>query len=91
MVTARESGMSGRDDPTIVGWAAREGRVLLSHDVNTMTRHAIDRIAEGLACPGVMFVLRSASIRQVIEDVSFVVEYCDASELEGQMIYIPLR
>ncbi|HKA17799.1 MAG TPA: hypothetical protein VKN18_05735 [Blastocatellia bacterium] len=27
----------GADDPTVLEWAASEGRVLLTHDVNTLT------------------------------------------------------
>ncbi len=33
----QDSGLSGADDPTVLAWAAREGRVLLTQDVKTMT------------------------------------------------------
>jgi hypothetical protein len=34
--TAREAGLAGLDDLTVLGIAADEGRVLVSHDVSTM-------------------------------------------------------
>jgi len=36
IVRIQEVGLSGADDPTVLEWAAREGRVLLTHDVTTM-------------------------------------------------------
>jgi predicted nuclease of predicted toxin-antitoxin system len=36
--TVQEAGLSGADDTVVLEWAAREGRVLLTHDVNTITR-----------------------------------------------------
>ena len=38
LVRVQDVGLSGADDPTILAWAAREGRVMLTHDVSTMTR-----------------------------------------------------
>ena len=40
IVRAQDTGLSGADDPTILQWAAEQGRVLLTHDVSTMTKHA---------------------------------------------------
>ncbi len=36
IVHIQDVGLSGADDPTVLEWAAREGRVLLTHDVTTM-------------------------------------------------------
>lgn len=43
MVRVQDIGLSGKDDPTILEWAAQEGRVLLTHDVATITRYAYER------------------------------------------------
>ena len=32
--------LSGVDDPTVLAWAAQEGRIVLTHDVATMTTFA---------------------------------------------------
>ena len=91
IATVQVSGLSGCDDPTVLDWAAQEGRVLLSHDMNTMTKHASDRIAGGLPCPGLILVPRDVPLRAVIEELSLICECCDKSELIGRILYIPLR
>jgi hypothetical protein len=48
IIRAQDAGLSGRDDPTILEWAASSERVLLTHDVSTMTRYALDRVRVGL-------------------------------------------
>ena len=40
----QDVGLSGKDDPTVLEWAAQEGRILLTHDVATITRYAYDRV-----------------------------------------------
>jgi predicted nuclease of predicted toxin-antitoxin system len=47
VVRVQDAGMSGADDPAVLEWAAREGRVLLTHDVATMTRYAYERVRAG--------------------------------------------
>jgi predicted nuclease of predicted toxin-antitoxin system len=34
ILRVQEVGLSGADDPTVLEWAAREGRVLFSHDIS---------------------------------------------------------
>ncbi len=38
IVTIQESNLSGAHDEDVLEWAADEGRVLLTHDVSTMTK-----------------------------------------------------
>ncbi|SRR6266478_5267251 len=47
----RELGLANRPDTEVLEFAAREGFLLVSHDVNTMTAHASQRIASGLLMP----------------------------------------
>ena len=44
IVRAQEADLSGADDPTVLEWAAQQGRVLLTHDVSTITKYAYERI-----------------------------------------------
>jgi hypothetical protein len=80
----------GADDPTVLAWAAGEGRILLTHDVTTMTRHAFERVRAGLPMPGVFAASRAVSIRQAIEDVLLLAECSLDGEWEGQVRYLPL-
>ncbi len=44
IVRTQDAGLSGTDDSAVLEWAAREARILLTHDVTTMTRHARERV-----------------------------------------------
>ena len=53
IVRIQDIGLSGADDSTVLKWAARENRVLLTHDVTTITRYAYERVQAGQHMPGV--------------------------------------
>ena len=38
LVRVQDVGLFGKDDPTVLAWAAKENRILLTHDVATITR-----------------------------------------------------
>ncbi len=48
IVCIQDVGLCEADDPTILEWVANENRVLLTHDVSTMTRYAYERVESGL-------------------------------------------
>lgn len=89
IVRVQDVDLSGEDDPTILEWAAEEGRVLLTHDVTTITRYAYDRVKQSQSMPGVIEVRTDAPIGRVIEDVLILVECSQEGELEGQVQYLP--
>ena len=91
VVRVQDVSLSSTDDPTILEWAAQQGRVLLTHDVSTMTRHAYDRVRAGKPMPGVFEVGEYLSIRQAIEDLLLIAECSRESEWEGQVRFLPLR
>jgi predicted nuclease of predicted toxin-antitoxin system len=50
----QDAGLQSGDDPTVLAWAATEGRVLVSHDVSTLTAHAYARVRAGQPMPGLV-------------------------------------
>lgn len=91
IVSIQDVGLSGADDLTILEWAAREGRILLTHDVSTITRYAYDRIRAGEFMPGVFEVNRGLPIGAAIEDLLLLTECSEKGEWEGQVRYLPLH
>jgi hypothetical protein len=83
IVRIQDVGLSGADDRTVLEWAAGDGRILLTHDVTTLTRHAYDRVRVGQPMPGVFEVSRRVPIGQAIEDVLLLAEYSRDGEWEG--------
>lgn len=90
IVRVQDVGLSGADDPTILAWAAQENRVLLTHDVATITCYAYERVTQGQPMPGVIEVGVDVSIGKVIEDILLILECSLEGELEGQIQYLPL-
>jgi predicted nuclease of predicted toxin-antitoxin system len=90
IVRVQEAGLSGAVDPDVLEWAARESRILLTHDASTMTRYAYERVAVGLPMPGVFQLSRGISLTLVIEDILLIAECSIEGEWEGQVRYLPL-
>jgi len=74
LVRSVHVGLDGVDGPVLLEWAAAEGRILLTHDVNTIPRFAYDRVRAGLTMPGVFLVSSSMRIGQAIDELTFVIE-----------------
>ena len=87
----QDAGLEGSDDPVVLEWAATEGRVLLTHDVNTLAAFAYERIANGLPMPGLFEVSLTVPIKVAIEDILLLAECSFEGEWEGQVNYIPLK
>lgn len=90
IVRIQDIGLSGTDDQTVLEWAAQEERVLLTHDVRTITRYAYERVDADQLMPGVFEVSPDMSIGRAVEDILLLVEYSLDGEWEGQIRYLPL-
>ena len=91
IVRIQDVGLYGADDSTVLEWAAKEERVLLTHDVSTITRYAYERVQAGDLMPGIFEVSREISLREAIEDILLLAECSEEGEWEGQVRYLPLR
>jgi len=90
IVRLQDTLLAGADDPTILEWAAQERRVLLTHDISTMTGHAYARIRAGKPIAGIIEVPQSLPIGQAISDLLTIVQCSFPEELENQIQYLPL-
>jgi hypothetical protein len=91
IVRVQDVGLSGKDDPTVLAWAAEANRVLLTHDVSTITAYAYDRLRNGHDMPGAFEVSRDVPILVAVEDILLISECSHPHEWEGQVRYLPLR
>jgi hypothetical protein len=90
LVRVQDVGLSGADDQTVLEWAASEGRVLLTHDVATITRYAFERVRLGQPMPGVFEIRRGTAMGVIIDDLMLLDECSTEGEWEGQVRYLPL-
>jgi len=91
IVRAQDVGLAGATDESVLAWTADQDRVLLTHDVSTVTAHAYRRVMKGDRMPGVLEISRRVPIREAVEDILLLAECSNAGELEGQIRYLPLR
>lgn len=92
IVRVQEVGLSGADDPSVLQWAAEQARAVLTHDVNTMRRFALDRVQYGLRMPGLLLVKNPpADMNAVIQDIVLMAQCSWEGEWEGREHYLPLR
>lgn len=90
IVRVQDAGLSGADDATVLAWAAAESRVLVTHDVSTLTKYAYQRVEAGAPMPGVFEAGTDLAIGHAIDDLLLIVECSLEGEWEGQVRYLPL-
>jgi hypothetical protein len=90
VVWVQDVGLAGVDDRIVLQWAADQGRVLLTHDVTTMTRWAYERMAAGQPMPGLIEVSSRAPIGEVIEELLLLALGGVPSDVDQQIVYLPL-
>ncbi len=91
LIRIRDTEMHGANDPDILDWAAKERRVMLTHDVTTMTKHAYERVRTGKPMAGVFEVSCTTPLSVVIDEIILLAECSFEGEWDGQVRYLPLR
>lgn len=88
-IRVQDTGIAGADDPRVLEYAAKQGYIVLSHDVNTMRGYFYERIKAGLPTPGLFLVHKQTPIGDVIDALELIILASDESEWLGQATYIP--
>ena len=90
IVRIQDTPLAGASDPAILEWACQEKRVLLTHDVSTMTQYAYERIRGGESIAGIVEVSQSIPVGKAIEDILTIAACSSSEEFENQIQYLPL-
>ncbi len=90
IVRVRDIGLSEADDGEVLAHAASSGRVVLTHDVNTLIGLAYQRVRLGEPVAGVILVPQSLPVGIAIEDLLLTIECTSQEEWEGYVQYLPL-
>jgi hypothetical protein len=91
VVRVQDSDRRGADDATVLALAASQGRVLLTHDVSTLIRVALERVRTGEPMPGVIATSQSLPLRPVIDDLILIATCSEPEDWTNQIRYLPLR
>jgi len=87
--TAHAANLRGVPDPEVLAYAAKEGRVLVSHDITTMPRHFGDFV-QSADSAGVLIALQEAPIMTVVEDLLLLWMVEGAEDCVNRIRILPL-
>jgi hypothetical protein len=86
--TAKAANLLGLEDLEVLTAAARDGRILVSHDRETMPAHFSRFIAESTSA-GLLIVSQKLDIRDAIEQILIVWAASEAHEWSNRIGYLP--
>jgi hypothetical protein len=89
-IRARDVGMDDRDDADVLAFAAQNGFIIVSHDVNTMANAAYALVDGGEAMGGLLLVQQNKPIGPAIDDLVMIWSASEAEEWQGQVQFLPL-
>ena len=84
-VHVRDVGLAASRDPVVLEWAGVQGRVLLTHDRQTMPGFAYSRVIAGQRMPGVLLVSDEMPIGQAINELLIAVRCLAPEDFEGHV------
>ncbi len=88
LVRAQDIGLMQTPDPIILDYAASQNRVIVTHDRNTMTAHAQDRMRQGLHMAGLIVLEQLMSVGRAIQEVGMLAQAGDPGDLDGQILFL---
>jgi predicted nuclease of predicted toxin-antitoxin system len=88
-LSAVEAGLKGIGDPEVLAFAARQDRILVSHDMSTIPVHFARILHDGKKSPGVFLVSQDTAVREVIDVVVLIWLTSWPVEWENQIVHLP--
>jgi hypothetical protein len=90
ILRVQDVGLNATPDPDILAWAASEGRILLTHDRETVPNFAYDRVRTGEPMTGMFVVSDLMPIGQAIDEILLAVECFLPEECKDFVRFFPL-
>ena len=87
--TAATAGLSGLVDAQVLARAAKERRVLVTHDRRTMPRHFAEFIQHQTS-PGMIVVPQSLAFTAAVDDLILIWSASEAEEWVNRIAVLPL-
>ncbi len=87
-VVAQSAGLGGADDALVLSWAAEQGRVIVTHDRQTLPKFAYDRVRSNQRMPGVIVVGDEMPIGRAIEDLTIYLECGSPQDFENFVLFL---
>jgi predicted nuclease of predicted toxin-antitoxin system len=87
---ARDVGLAASSDDEVLAYAAGQGMIVVSHDVNTMSAVGRRRVAAGEPMAGLLLTKQSNAVQRVVDSLILIWSASDAEEWHGVVAFLPL-
>jgi predicted nuclease of predicted toxin-antitoxin system len=87
--THKIAGLDRKDDPEVLRIAAESGRLLVTHDRNTMPAHFRMHIRRQNS-PGIVVIPQRMRVKVVAEDLLLMWAASETEEWQNRVVYLPL-
>jgi len=88
-VTAEQIGRKTASDQSHLVWALENERVVITHDTNTFTKFAYQRLKNGEDIFGVLAVPQDMPIGDVINELEIIILCSDKNEFVNRVRFLP--
>lgn len=79
----------GSDDVSLLLWAEREGRILVTEDKHTLPAFLAQHLQAGRHSPGVFIISSGYSLSQIVAQLELVAYAGDPRVYQDAVTYIP--
>ena len=86
----RDFGLEREPDADVLRFAAGEGLIVVSHDVNSMTAAAFALLEAGEPMQGLLLVHQLSPIAPIIDSIVLIWSASEAEEWIGTVEFLPL-
>jgi len=80
----------GAADEDLLEFAWQETLIIVTHDVNTMTAHANDRLQAGLHIAGLLLAPAKYPASSIAENLAMIALASEAEEWQDRVEFLPL-
>ncbi len=89
ILTVQEADLRASSDDVVLEFAASQGWLVLSHDVNTMRFAAERRMEVGVLMSGLFLIPQSRSTHAIAECLSTIWSASTLEEWQNRIVYLP--
>ena len=89
-LTAHTAGLRRLTDPEVLALATQHQRVLVSHDVGTMSAHFRVFTTAGKRSAGVFLIPQTLDVGTAIDELLLLWLASEASDWENRLVWLPL-
>jgi hypothetical protein len=92
ILDVKTAGLRRMKDPALLEIAAQQGRIMISHDRETMPAFFRERLDSGKSAPGLFVVPQQPSaIGEIVESLLLVWAASQAEDWQNMIVYLPFR